>query len=80
MKNHYTLMYSFIVPSNYLQFHCVQNPYVKASVSLERPKPEQYQVKSHLELNWGCNHTQKKQHHLAIILRKKLQIIQLSQN
>ena len=53
-------MYSFIVPSNYLQFHRVQNPYVKASVILERSSDEQYQVKSHLELNWDCNHIKKK--------------------
>jgi len=65
MKNPYTLMYSFIVPLNYLQFHRVQNPYVKASVSFERPKPKQYQVKSHLELKWGCDYTKKKLHHLA---------------
>jgi hypothetical protein len=63
MKNPYTLMYSFIVPSNYLQFHHVQNPYVKSSVILEWLGDEQYQVKSHLELNWDCDHTQKKPHH-----------------
>jgi hypothetical protein len=66
MKNPYTLMYFFIVPSNYLQFYRVQNPHVKASVNLEWPKPEQYQVKSHLKLNWSCDHTQKKLHHLTI--------------
>ena len=66
MKNPYTLIYSFIVLSNYLQFYRVQNPYMKDSMILEQLSEEQYQIKRHMELNWDCDHIQKKPYHLAI--------------